>query len=236
MELITYKKFNDEETALAIGDLLKENGVLYEIENTNTFFNPEFSYNKANFNVLLKLKGEDFEKASLFIEKFYESSIDRLDKDYYLFQFSNPELLEILQKSDEWGELDAVLAKKLLKDRGSVFTDDDIQNLKNQRIEVLAKPQKAGIDLMIVGYASAIVNLIMLFFPSLIRAYTFYSIVPFLLSIFVIWSLLYFKKTLPNGEQVYVYEESSHKHAIIIIFLLIVSLIKLFFNLFFSNE
>lgn len=232
MELITYKKYNDEETALAIGDLLKENGIEYEIENTNTFFNPEFSYNKANFNVLLKLRGQDFEKGNLVIEKFYESMIDRLDKDYYLFQFSNDELFEILQKPDEWGELDVVLAKKLLKDRGSIITDNDIQYLKNQRIQTLAKPQKAGWSLIVSGYCLALLNALYFFIPSLYYSKLFYKMLPFLISVIIVWSLLYLKKTLPNGEQINVYDKNSQKQGVYILCLLIIGGLKIIYNLF----
>jgi hypothetical protein len=34
-----------------------------------------------------------------------------VDKDYYLFAFSDSELIELIRKQDEWGSFDIELAK-----------------------------------------------------------------------------------------------------------------------------
>ena len=60
----------------------------------------------------------DFPRAHLALKAYYQAQLSTMDPDYYLFSFTDTELLEIVTHPDEWGHLDYALAKKLLADRG----------------------------------------------------------------------------------------------------------------------
>jgi len=69
--------------------------------------------------------------------------------------FSDEELYTILIKSDEWGEFDYVLAKKILQSRGKEINEEMIQLHKKQRIEDLAKTDESLPAWIYMGYASS---------------------------------------------------------------------------------
>lgn len=135
------------------------------------------------------LKLEDFEKAEALLQENAENILDQVDKDYYLFDFTDEELYDILLKSDEWSSLDYTLAVKILEDRGNKIDTTVLKNLKTQRLTDLAKPEGNQKSWIIGGYIFA-------FLGGLIGLIIGYSI----------WTS---KKVLPNGEKVYSYSEND---------------------------
>jgi hypothetical protein len=75
-----------------------------------------------------------------------------MDPGYYLFSFSDAELMEIIQRPDEWGHLDYVLAKKLLAEKGHLVTPALAEELKQQRMTELARPESTHPRQIFVGY------------------------------------------------------------------------------------
>lgn len=72
--------------------------------------------------------------------------------------FSNEELFEILEKSDEWSKFDYVLAQKLLKERGQDINENMLESLKRQRIRELAKPEENQKGWINAGYIFAVLG------------------------------------------------------------------------------
>jgi hypothetical protein len=74
---------------------------------------------------------------------------------------------------------------------------------------------------------------------KLIAAGYLFAILGSLFGIFIAWHLLTYKKTLPNGERVYVYSETDRKNArimliialILVVFWLMVAIITNFANI-----
>ena len=135
------------------------------------------------------LKLVDFEKAEALLQKNAENILDQVEKDYYLFDFTDEELYDILLKSDEWSSLDYTLAVKILEDRGKTIDTVVLKNLKTQRLADLSKPEDNQTSWIIGGYIFA-------FLGGLIGLIIGYSI----------WTS---KKVLPNGEKVYSYSEND---------------------------
>jgi hypothetical protein len=158
----------------------------------------------------IKLAAEDFIKADKVLENYYQKLLDKVKEDHYLFSFTNRELLEIIQKPDEWGDLDFQLAQKILKDRGEEITQADLNNLKEIRIKVLSKPAKSQTELVVLGYAIFGIGFIALFWGLKFRAIWF----PFATLMGAIISQT--KKTLPSGELLYSFNASDRKHGSII--------------------
>lgn len=188
---VTFQRFNDPELANATAEKLKESNIEALIENGRQFFNPNFANNAVEADIELKLKQSDFARAEKILESLYNESIDNVDKDYYLFQFTTAELKEIIFRPDEWGKFDYQLAQKLLKEKGVDISDEQISSLKDQRTKQLAKPDSISSTWIIAGYLLPFA----FGFPGIVFG----------------WIVAYSKKTLPDGTKVFTYGEKDRK-------------------------
>ena len=189
---LTYKKFNFKNEATELADLLIANNIEILFEDTSPVFDLTFTDNELNKEYRIKLKKSDFAKADRLLLSISAKQINEVGKDYYLFEFSNEELIDVLTKSDEWSPFNYSLAQKILKDRGQEVNEKLLETLKEQRNEELAKPNENKESWIIAGYV--------------------FSFLGGLLGIFIGWSLLSNKKTLPNGESVNANSVEDREH------------------------
>ena len=195
-ELSVFKTFYSAEDANALGDLLKKNGIKTEVGSLRIILDKAIIGDILQGEVYVKIPGPDFEKANSIINEQIEQNLAVVEKDYYLYEFSNEELQEILDKADEWSNQDVIIAKSVLKERGLSPTEEQVKKAASQRMQELAKPQSEKNYRILIGY------LLAFFF--------------FVYGIFYGLMLYNAKKLLPNGQQVYTYNERIRNHAIII--------------------
>ena len=218
-EFITFQKFNEQVSALELGKLLKENNIEYLLEDNSVNSDPIMSNNEFSKDFRVKLQRKDFEKADNLLQQLSQAEIDEIDKNYYLFSFSDDELIDLIAKRDEWSQFDFLLAQKLLKERGKEISPEMIEQIKKERIIELSKPEESQTSWIISGYVFALLG--------------------GLLGIFIGWYLSTHKKTLPNGNRIYVYSAIDRKHGsrilivgvIFLTFWLIMKLLKSYFLL-----
>ena len=67
---------------------------------------------------LVKVNKQHYDRAVKFVQSYLVIEVQKIESDYYLFDFSNEELYELLATKHEWSRFDVLLAKKILKDRG----------------------------------------------------------------------------------------------------------------------
>jgi hypothetical protein len=190
-EFLIFQKFNIENQAVDFGNLLNENKVEFLIENISINFDPILSNNEFGKEYCVKIKKNDFEKANEILHTKAKNEINEIQDDYYLLSYSNEELIDVIEKSDEWNKFDVELAHKLLKERGNEITAEQLSELRKQRIIELSKPDEGQNVYIIIGYICALLG--------------------GLLGIFIGWHLLTYKKTLPNGNRIYAYSENDRK-------------------------
>lgn len=207
-DFVTYLKTYNKEEAEELAFLLRENKIDFEFNDTSSLFNPSFANNTFDKEYRIKLKQTDFERADLAQQERAAALSVSVGKDYYLYDFSNEELLEIIAKSDEWSRFDYWFAQKVLKDRGEDVTSQKIDFLNTERLKNLEKPEKSSFRWILVSYVLAVIGS--------------------LVALFIGWYLWTHKKTLPNGESVYVYSVKDRRHGLIII------LLSFFFIVFWS--
>ena len=186
-----YRKFSNIEQATELRELLLKNGIESELADNVAPVDVTFSGSTLQNEVELRIKQSDFEKADLILEKDAENLINEIDPDYYLFDFSNEELYEVLLKSDEWSLFDYTLAQKILKQRGKSIDKSLLWSLKNERLKDLKKPEENQKPWIFAGYLFAIIG----GFLGLIIGY-------------FLWTA---KKTLPNGQKIYSYSEKDRE-------------------------
>lgn len=202
---VEFQRFGSELELENCVKVLTENNIEYRIEDVSVNLDPVLSSNKLGKEFLLKINKVNFDKANKILDEFYSSELDEIEKDYYLFSFSNEELLDVIIKSDEWNKFDVQLAQKILVKKGKRLSNSEIEEIKRQRILDLAKPEKKQSEWIFVGYIS--------------------SLLGGLLGIFIGWHLLTFKKTLPNGDRVFNYSNEDRKHGNQILILGIISIV-----------
>lgn len=190
--LLTFEKFSDPELANTIASQLKAHGIDAYIVNESAVFDPTFANNNFDPTIQLKLRPEDFSKARQLLEQYYHRQLEGMDRDYYLYSFSDEELLDLVRNPDEWGPLDYVLAKQILADHGKPVSPQQEATFQRERIETLAAPEKSKRRWVVGGYFAAV----LLPFVGCILGYI----------------MAFTNKTLPDGTQVPVYSARDRKH------------------------
>ena len=189
---ITYQKFDDPALADDLAVQLQQHDIEYAVEEESTTFDPSFALNNAMKIYAIKIKSRDFEKVNQLLKEDETEDITEIGKDYYLYSFTDDELMEVINKADEWGSFDFVLARKILAEKGKEITDAAITAINEKRIEELKVPEAPQTSWIVIGYICAFIG--------------------GLLGIFIGYHLMTYKKTLPDGERVYEYLESDRVH------------------------
>jgi hypothetical protein len=191
-EFVTFQLLHNRQIAEEMGSVLEREGIDYAIVENKKYFDPSFAFNKVDPEVNLKLPADDFIRARNVLESVYAKQLEEVDPGYYLFKFKDDELLEIIRKPDEWGIFDHALAKRILSDRGITVPDDAASEVMSARLTELRKPESVEPVWIGLGYFAALAGG---FFGILMG-----------------WLFSNMKKTLPNGERVFVYKEADRRH------------------------
>lgn len=196
----TFAKFEEKTAASDLTGLLKKNNIEYLMEDIDMEFDTIFSSNKVNGEFRIKIKKQDFEKADALLAEASSPrmiEIKQAESDYYLFAFTDEELLDLVAKRDQWSNHDFKLALSILNDRGKTVSTEELERLKISRLEELSQPESHNQLWIYVGYLSALAGG---FFGMLIG-----------------WYLINAKKTLPGGREIFAFAPSGRKHGRIIL-------------------
>ena len=191
-DLMVFKRFNDHEAAFELATWLHGHGIFTEIVDSTVNFDVAFSNNALNKEYSVAIRRMDFERADKLLLKEDQRLLNEVGKDYYLFEFSNEELMDIVEKEDEWSRFDFLLAQQILEERGNAVAPKKVEELKQQRVEELSKEESYPHNIIILGYILAIGG--------------------GLLGILIGWDLWTKKWIAPNGRKAYIYKEADRKH------------------------
>jgi hypothetical protein len=196
-EYVAYKKFTDLDSAEEILRLLKENHIVCHLLD-ETFASVKIvGYSPIDFGITLNIKPGDFGKANFILEQYYLKEIEKADSSYYLFDFSDDELMEIAEKPYDWGEFDYHLARKILNSRGIIVNEAFIETQKEATIADLSKIIAVSKWRIFFGYLFAFI------FPP-------YSMISGFL-------IIHNRNILPDGKKVYLHSETDRRHGKIIV-------------------
>jgi len=196
-ELLTFQRFNDIGVANEFAEKLKQLGIQFSLENESAPFDISFANNPLEDDIRIKLLPQDFITANAALDEYYKSLVDNVDTDHYLLQFTNDELMDVIEKPDEWNRFDYQLSLKLLKERGIEVNPAVIQSRQKEHIAELSKSEKIPWLWVCLGYVTAFLG--------------------GLFGVCVGLLLIYAKKTLPNGQTTYIYTENQRSHGKIIL-------------------
>ncbi|BDD12498.1 hypothetical protein FUAX_49300 (plasmid) [Fulvitalea axinellae] len=187
-----FRKFNDPGLANETAILLINSGIPAVLGNNSPSLDNTVTGGGANEETEVRIPKTYFEKAEAILKQQAEELVEDIDKDHYLYSFTDEELFDILLKPEEWGELDRTLAPKILDERGKPVDEALVKQLRNQRIKDLAKPDESHLLWVGAGYAFALLG--------------------GFLGIIIGYSLWKSRKTLPNGEKVSSYSVKDQMH------------------------
>jgi len=112
-------------------------------------------------------------------------------QEHYFFEFTNEELIEVLESYYDWNKTDYQYARLILKERGLIYSDEDIERFKEQSIEEQRQPEKGKTSWIIAGFITAFMG--------------------GLLGVVLGWSYWTDFKKLPNGEKVHRFDRSTRQ-------------------------
>jgi hypothetical protein len=187
----TIKKFEDEFSFQNFTEILKKNNIPFETESFRDRINP-VTMVRLNPEFQVKVPIDKFDSVNEILERLADEDIDKIDRSYFMFDFSNEELIDVLEKPDEWASLNVQLSKKILKERGIVIDEERLNLMKKSRIKELQKPEENPKINLWMGYISSFLGGI--------------------LGIFIGWDLMNSMKILPNGEKFFSYDENNRSH------------------------
>jgi hypothetical protein len=151
------------------------------------------------------LESEDFEKANAALVKEASVQLDEVDRNHYLFDFSDEELIQLVSKRDEWSDYDFLLAQKILKERGTILDHDELAKLQEKRLQDLNSFEKINPGWLYAGFLLALLG--------------------GLFGIMMGWFILSNTKTLQNGKTMHCYSDADRKKGRIMFVLGIIVLV-----------
>jgi hypothetical protein len=235
---LTFKKFNSIDQANELLKLFQENNIESFIENNAPKLDIYLGSNSMDQTIDLKIKQTDFVIATTVLEEYYTQFLDSIDKSHYLFSFTNDELIDVLHKPYDWGEIDILLAKKLLTERGVTNTQKTIETAKEVNLNKLAAPTKVH-DLWIVfAYLASLPYILLEYFSSpnvllkFIRYVSSYEHVAGFTGIVIGYFLFNSKKTLPNGNSINLFTQKAQLHGKIIFAIGVIGIFSSFIYLY----
>ena len=209
-EFVLFQSFFTEDEAAYTIQQFRENGIDYRLDRSKELLDKAFIGENLEKKFFLKIKSSDFSKANQLLDTHILQNITALENDYYLFSFTNEELIEILSKPDEWSRQDFLIARKILEERGQHIKEELITELKSNRINELSREESEPTLTIVAGYILALlVGIVGLFFGL---------------------AFLTAKKNIPNGKKVFTYSRNTRKHGRNIVIISAVSLFILLMN------
>lgn len=186
-----FRTFRTPEEAQALASDLESLGFAPLIEDSRNYISSAF-VGAAPEYFAVKLPSCDFLRAETALEEVAEKQLGDVGNDHYLFGFTNEDLLDVVMKADEWNAFDRRLARKILAERGQPVNESSIPHFAQARLIEIAEPAGPQTLRVVIGYAAALLG--------------------GLIGVFIGHHLNTEKKTLPNGERVYVYNADDRSH------------------------
>lgn len=205
---ISLRNVATQEEAEALSKVLSDNDIISKITKDSGDLDYVFQGEAPTNKFEVHICEDDHQKAEAILTNLAKEDLNSVDKDYYLFTFTDDELKDILIKKNEWNEFDVLLSQKILEDRGVEINSKEIENQRELRDLELQKPEGGQTGWIIFGYITALIG----GFIGILLGY----------------SLWLSKKKLPNGTKVPAYNDDIRKHGKIIFYLGVVMFVVLF--------
>lgn len=214
---IVFKSLSNIEEAEKIGEELALHHIAYEIESPPQLLDRNFIGEQPMPEHYIKLLPSDFTRANEIVESLYKKIAATVGKDYYLYDFSDEQVLDVVNHKSEWGDLNYYVALEILAKRGIPYDKQFTNALEEEAAAIVPQPAKP----------------FYLFLAYIILAISFLSIHPAFSIVGLIAGLFLYgaTKTLKNGTRIPYYDPNSRKNGMIMIAVSILSILWFIFRL-----
>lgn len=199
-----YKMFQHEDDLLGFIDRLELHNIPYETSKYASGLDHTYLGAGAGVEYSLKIPRDKFKEMNRIIEKEAEEDFHQLPPEYFLFDFSDEELKEVISSPGDWFRKDVVYAGKILENRGISFSISEIREQVNREKQLRLKPKKANTLLLIMAYALTPASIFLGFWPASF-------------SIFTGIYLAFWKGTDEAGKRYWVFDHRSRIHGAILL-------------------
>lgn len=221
LEWMVLETFPTKEEAKALADLLSENAIESDLViDANMGGDPlglDFQNRGADSCIVRVRAGKISEARRLLevaIQSTAASNAEALGQEMFK-DFSDEELLEVLQKPDEWNLENVAVAQKILASHGKSYTKEDLDRFFTERVEDLRKPQTVKWGSFAGAFAMAscailldVLNFFHLESTNFLYALLIAGLLAFL-GFLASLNWTYRKKRLPNGEKVFLFSNAA---------------------------
>jgi hypothetical protein len=197
---LVYSKFYTAQDARSLVELLQQHRVPYKMEHETNQLDAVFIGDGLDPMYALKIPQKKFALVNELIAAQTTAGNIANEEGHYLDDFSDKELLRILEQPNEWNAFDINYAKEMLVERGVVAAE--------------FKPRYGSAD----SYKPESIST-----PWIIFGYLFSTLA--ITGIFVGLTVINARKILPNGVVVKVYDQRSILHGKIFFVIGIISTI-----------
>jgi hypothetical protein len=194
----------------AVIALLNENSISYKLQDTSKDFDVTFSIDSSKNAFLIMLLETDFDKANQLIEDKIPIDTRTFDSTHPFYTFTIDELTEVVKNYDEWFPADVKLAKELLSNQYIEVAQETILQQQKQKLLQSQQPEKSSLLTLAMGYTFCIFGGIA--------------------GIGIALYLLFGKRKLANGEQVYVFSKNDRNHGLAMLILGLTGLLIFIFK------
>jgi hypothetical protein len=208
-ELRQFRAFEEEAEADALQQVLEEAGIPVNRAQVNNYLDSVIAGQlNSPHQYIIELRPQDFQKAEELFDQMAQKDVESIPEDYHLYEFTNEELMEIVDQPDDWSKLDYHLAISILKKRGKEVSKAYVDQKKEESLEAQRAPQQVSMSALISGYIIILVGLSSVYMELPLGL--IFMAWPIVLGIFLNTS----KKTLKDGSRYFFYDERSRKHGI----------------------
>lgn len=204
-QLVLLREFRDEESLREFIVLLKKSDIEFILHDSASGFDASFAFNKTTRFWQIWVDQTQEEHARLISDQFDHEIIDQLTEDYYLFSFTNKELLDLLNHPEEWSSIDVLLAKKLLDREGIPIDSDEIASKIQLSKTASDKSESVPQYVIVAGYI--------------------FSVIGGAFGLAIALTLLFSKKTTSNGERIQRFDNATRNQAYLMLAVFVIVLI-----------
>ena len=211
-ELLTFSRFHSQQEAQELISLLENRGIEFKIDFEKDLLDKIYTGESQDPMIAVKIPEERFEELNTILLSQAQTQLTDIDPNYYLFSFSDSELIEVLNNRNDWNHLDQALAHQLLSERKIAIPD----------LSKKSKDTKSYVPLHLES-------------SWIIAQYLLTLLLPYV-GIIIGLATLFAYKTLSSGKKMKMYNEPTRNHAKIMLALGIIRTLYFFFGAWFQNE
>jgi hypothetical protein len=145
-----FRDFFNAEQAAAFVEMLDERAIPYKLETTQTLLNSTIMGHGLVPHSILKLRAADFSLVNRLLMETAKND-EAFIANHYFQEYKAAELLEVVQKPDEWTPEDVAVARYLLDKQGVVIPEAQVEAYRMDRSSAM-KAGKSVNPSMVIFY------------------------------------------------------------------------------------